>query len=160
MAWLFLGSGSVGCINRLKHSLYGVFYSVHTPRMCLRAGLLDSQFLLPQKREMMKETCAHQRQILQNYFLTTSCLFVRCSRGWLWLFRLSFLCHFKVFLLFSPAFGTAAALGTGSWVQPGKAASLAAFWHVPAKGTASGQRAQVLSSSGSCSEQSMLYLLL
>lgn len=66
MTWLFLGTGSVGCINRLKHSFYGVFRVICTPRMCLRNGMLDMQLLPPPpspKREMAKETSALKPQI-------------------------------------------------------------------------------------------------
>ena len=96
MTWLFLRIGSVGCVNRLKCSLYGVFGFIHTPRSCLRNGMLDIPTppspLLPQK-EVVKETSALKPQVLQSYFLTTGCLSLRCSRGWLWFFRLSFLKH-------------------------------------------------------------------
>lgn len=122
MTWLFLGIGSAGCVNRLEHSLYGVFCFVCTPPLCLRNGMLDIQLLPPSpspKKEMVKETSALKPQILQNDFLTTSCLFVRCSREWLWVFRLSSLKHPS-----SPAL-LSGIWRSRSWAQPGKAASLA-----------------------------------
>lgn len=69
--WLFLGIGSVGCVNRLKCSLYGVFCFIHTPHTCLRNGMLEIQLLLPLKG-IVKETSALKYQNLQNYFLPTS----------------------------------------------------------------------------------------
>lgn len=165
MTWLFLGIGSVGCVNRLKCSLYGVFCFVCTPRMCSRNGMLDIHLLPPHllQKEMAKETSALKPQILQNYFLTTSWPFVRYSRGWLWLFRLSFLKH--------PLFSSSSlwhlaqqllALGLGR-SQDGQPPLLRRWMRrsIPDKATGSGRRAGVPSSfSGSCSEQSMLYFII